>query len=439
MNKYLIVLYLLAAVASSTANAQAGSTKITKWQGNKTGAVSITYDDGNLNQFKVALPIMEDLKLPATFYVITGGISGSKYPPKFIGRSVEDIIKESIEVPANAANYFERASAAKYLGRTGAFAYYDKSAGLFERNQFEKAYRVMDSLYKDVRSGLLKPGAEHSMEISGEKGLSWDSIKEYASKGYEFSSHTITHTHLAVLDSINIDYELSKSKEDLKSHLGDKYTLDAEIPFGVENPRAMKYALPYYGALRNLMTDSFMHEINRGYKEPPGLSDKQYVQWQRGPLSNTSMELMKSWVDTALIYDKIWLVLVFHGVDGFGWEPLTGNQLREYFQYIKDHEDKLWVATFGDVVRYLRERQHASVHASFRDHKIEVNFTCSMDTIQYNLPLTLKTYIPLSWQKVLQKQGGGETHLLDIQSDEKGHFVLYQAKPNLSSIELSAQ
>src|SRR5215467_7357946 len=100
-------------------------TEITKWQDNKTGAVSITYDDGSINQFKYALPVMKRLNLPATFYIITGPIPGSKYQGKFIGRPVEEIIRESATVPTNAVNYFERASAAKYLGYIGANAYYD--------------------------------------------------------------------------------------------------------------------------------------------------------------------------------------------------------------------------------------------------------------------------------------------------------------------------
>jgi hypothetical protein len=32
-----------------------GTTTITRWPGDKTGAVSITFDDGSINQFKQAL------------------------------------------------------------------------------------------------------------------------------------------------------------------------------------------------------------------------------------------------------------------------------------------------------------------------------------------------------------------------------------------------
>src|SRR5215467_14715390 len=97
-----------------------GQTEIAKWQDGRTGAVSITWDDGSINQFKYALPVMKRLKMPATFFIITGPIPGSKYPGRFIGRPVQQIINETATVPTNADNYFERASAAKYLGYIGA-------------------------------------------------------------------------------------------------------------------------------------------------------------------------------------------------------------------------------------------------------------------------------------------------------------------------------
>ncbi len=46
---------------------QVGKKEITKWQSGKNGAVSLTYDDGSVNQFRVAVPIMDSFGFPATF------------------------------------------------------------------------------------------------------------------------------------------------------------------------------------------------------------------------------------------------------------------------------------------------------------------------------------------------------------------------------------
>lgn len=413
-----------------------GQTEIMKWQDGKTGAVSITWDDGSINQFKYALPVLKKLQLSSTFYVITGPIEGSKFKGKFIGRPVAEIIKETATVPTNENNYFERASAAKYLGYIGANAYYDSSAILFEDGNEAQAYTVMDSLYSKVRNGFLKKGIELSMEVAQEKGLTWDSIKVYAAQGYEFASHTITHAHIAVLDTPNISYELEKSKEDIKDHLGEKYTFTAEIPFGIEHPRAMKYSLPAYPALHNLMTDEYMQEINRGYKTSPGASGKEYVQWQRGGTIKTSLQLMKSWVDTTLVHDKIWLVLVFHGVDGLGYEALPHELLDTYFQYIKQHEDSLWIANFSDVAKYMRERMHASVNTDKKADRFIVHLQHSLNAKTYDIPLTLKTYVPEEWKNVEVKQDN-DTQQVRSQKDDKGNFILYRAHPNEGVIVLT--
>jgi peptidoglycan/xylan/chitin deacetylase (PgdA/CDA1 family) len=412
-------------------------TTITKWKDDKKGAVSITYDDGNRNQFKYMLPVMDRLQIPATFYIMTGPIIGSQYPTKFIGRPVQEIMKEAELVPTNATNYFERASAAKYLNRIGANAYYDKSAIAFEDGKLDEAYKIMDTLYKKARNGSFKIGTELRDEVSEEIGLTWDSVRLYASKGHEFASHTVSHTHLAVLDTVNINYELLKSKEDIKNHLGNEYTFDAEIPFGIEHPRALTYGLPAYEALRNMMKDSFMLEINRGYKTQPGSSNKEYVQWQRGPLSKTTLQEMKSYIDTTLAHNNIWLVLVYHGINGLGWEALPDTLLDSYFQYIKQNENRLWIATFKDVAKYMRERMHATITQRQSDKTITVHLSQSLNGDVYNLPLTLKTYIPPGWKKLRIVQDNRDLKM-QVKKDENGTYVLYDAIPGKAPVQLSA-
>src|ERR1700753_2041620 len=93
------LLLIITGLCALTVKAQEGTTTVTEWQYGKRGAVSITYDDASRNQFLKALPVMEKLnKMPATFFVITGPITGSKYQGKFVGRPVADIIKESATV-----------------------------------------------------------------------------------------------------------------------------------------------------------------------------------------------------------------------------------------------------------------------------------------------------------------------------------------------------
>ena len=92
-------LFSILCITLLRANQASGQTEITKWQDGKNGAVSITYDDGSINQFVKAVPIMNELNMPGTFFIITGNIPGSKYQAKFIGRPVKEIITESKTVP----------------------------------------------------------------------------------------------------------------------------------------------------------------------------------------------------------------------------------------------------------------------------------------------------------------------------------------------------
>ncbi len=376
--------------------------------------------------------------MPATFFVITGPIKGSRYAPDFVGRPVDEILADTKTIPTSENNFFERASASLYLGFSGTLDDYNRADELYESGKKEMAYKVMDSLYKNARKGNLKPGKDLSMEMAQEEGLTWPYLKEVAENGYEIASHTVTHAHLAILDTANMGYELRKSKEEIRTNLGDKYTFSAEIPFGVEDPRVMKNGFPVYEALRNSMPDSWMKEINRGYKDKPGKSDKEYVQWQRGPLSKTSVALMKSWVDTSLAHSNIWLVLVIHGIDDVGWEPISHENLQEYFSYIKNREDNIWIATFGDVARYVRERMHAQVNSGIKNNKIAIHLTQTLDNQLYNEPLTLKTYIPSEWKKVKLKINKKKREV-KIRQDEYGKFILYEAVPDEGTIEVSGE
>lgn len=104
---------------SRPAAGQVGETSVSKRQHDNTGAVSITFDDGTINHFRVARPLLNERNLPETFYIVAGAIPGSKENGRFIGRPVEDIIEDNADEPTGVDNFFERASAIRYLGSKG--------------------------------------------------------------------------------------------------------------------------------------------------------------------------------------------------------------------------------------------------------------------------------------------------------------------------------
>lgn len=438
--KYLSYFFIISMFVSCSTNwnENIGSTEIMKWQDGKKGAISITYDDGSINQFRVALPLMDQHDFKATFYINTGSIPGSEYQAKFVGRPVEDIVKETATIPTNKENLFERASAISYLGYSGLSDYHTRAGSAIDSEEpdFEKACQIIDEGYALVRAGKVKKREENRNNYFSRDQITWDEIKKIAATGHEFGAHTISHPRLAILDEANLLWELEKCREDILNQLGSNHTFSAECPYGTENERVMEYANEIFPVTRNRMPEDYLTELNRGNRADPTASDREYVQWQRGPLTDISMEKMKSWVDICAENDNIWLVLVFHGVDGVGWEARTGEELDEYFRYMKDRESDLWVATFRDVAKYIRERMEAEVVSSNKDKKINIKLKHTLDPELYDLNLTLKTVVPDKWESISVTQDGKDLNF-EIGSDQSGRFLIYQAQPNEGGIIIS--
>jgi peptidoglycan/xylan/chitin deacetylase (PgdA/CDA1 family) len=416
---------------------QVGQTEITKWQYGKNGAVSLTYDDGSINQFRVAIPIMDSFGFPATFFIITGQIPGSQYHGTFIGRPVKTIIAETASVLTNKDNFFERASALPFLGYQGTGEYHTRAGETFdEEKNYSKAYAIVDDAYAKVRQGAFKPIAPRESSANREGGVTWEELRTLSKHGYEFASHTVTHPRVAALDDANLIYELEKSRQEILDQLGFKHTFSVECPYGSEDSRGVAFALQRYQTARNRIPDSFVEDLDRDSNGDPTFSKKEYVRWQRGVLTKTPMKLVKSWVDTTATHNNIWLVLVCHGVDGIGWEPKTHEEIKEYLEYMKSKEASVWIATFQDVTKYMRERAHGEVR-SYRDgNALSVILRDDLTDLSYDLPLTLKTYVPSDWRGVETNQGKRTTHA-EVLHDQAGAYVLYQAVPNAEVVRLT--
>lgn len=129
------------------------------------------------------------------------------------------------------------------------------------------------------------------------------------------------------------------------------------------------------------------------------------------------------------------LVLVFHGVDGIGYEALPHELLNTYFSYIQNRQEDLWVATFSDVAKYMRERMASTFSTTEDNDTIVINIKDSLDKKVYDVPLTLKSYIPSQWKQVLLH--GSKSRVLQPIKDEKGSYVTFDAVRSNETIKLT--
>ena len=448
MKSFLIV--LLCALQSAAVWGQQPRTEITKWQDGKQAAVSITYDDSTINQFRLAVPMMNERGLPATFFIITGEIPGSRNLPTFVGRPIMDIVRESATVPTNKANALERSSMLRYLGEIqrigvvlekfnansaggriekGDFAYFD--AVLAALRQTGETYAVGAKPHVPVRSQ--EDGRPPAVQPGG---LTWDEMRQVAKQGHEIANHLVSHAHTVGLDEANILYEAMKADEDLRAQMGDKHTFSIEASYGIHDARVEKILVPRFPLTRNWVTDPFMDGILRGDNRAPGSMKKEYVQWQRGVITKTPVDQMTGWVDTSLATGS-WLVLVIHGVEGIGWEPVPAAHLRAYFDYMKAREERLWVATFADAGKYARERMASRVTTKQSGEGIDVTVTHALDPTLYDLPLTAQTTVPASWTSVRVTQGS-TSFTVPVRRDATGAHVIYRILPNGTAAQLSS-
>ena len=420
--------------------AQEPRTEIAKWQDGKRAAVSITFDDSTINQFRIALPLLNERGLPATFFVITGEIPGSENRPTFVGRPIMEIIRESGKIPTNKENALERSSMLRYLGEVqridlvienfnpnsaagriekGDFTYFDNVLALLRNSGEIYSLKSMPPVrsQEDGRPAAIDPG-----------GLTWDELRWAGKQGHEIGNHLVSHAHTPGLDEANILYEAMKADEDIRAQMGVEHAFSIESSYGIHDRRVEELLVPRFPLTRNWVTDPFMDGILRGDKRDPAAMKKEYVQWQRGPISKTSLEEMKQWVDTSLATET-WLVLVIHGVEGIGWEPIPSARLREYFDYMKANESRLWVATFRDAGKYARERMASSVTTKQDGDAIEVSVTHSLNPKLYNLPLTARTTVPAAWAQVEIRQGNSR-QTVQVQREGDNAHVIYRIAPN---------
>lgn len=418
-----------------------GDTSITTWPDDKRAAVSITYDDGTLNQFRVAVPIMDKLGLPGTFYINTSNLPGSTFTAKHIGRSWQEIAEEAKTIPTDTGNVFERTSAMRFLPAKGAFDLSIRVGSQIDAGRLPQAVEMVGNFYTKFNAGELEAAPSsiglETESIYREGALTWDEARELTARGHEFSSHMVSHPYMSALNAPNIMYELEAGRSEIRNQLGERSTLVGEMPYDTNDERATSYMVKVFPVARSRSWfRSTMEALQPGWASLPD-PEKEYVQMRQTVYTRTTLDQLKGWVDTAVAHDNVWLVPVHHGIDGVGWEAMTSDDMEAYFSHIASMRDRLWVATYGDAARYVKERLTTLVTYRVGDKGDEIVVTIDhpLDKGLFDLPLTVKTYVDPAWKEVKITRSE-ESETVSVRKDDGGTFVMYNVVPGVEKISL---
>jgi hypothetical protein len=88
---------------------------------------------------------------------------------------------------------------------------------------------------------------------------------------------------------------------------------------------------------------------------------------------------------------KGWATFCHHGIgsENHGYAVTKIDAVKSHLAYLDKNRDKIWCETFGNVARYIKERDKASLTVkSSTDNQITVSLTDDLADSIFNYPLT---------------------------------------------------
>lgn len=307
--------------------------------------------------------------------------------------------------------------------------------------QVADVYRDAEAILTIISDDGFYPSGENLNKIVGERGLKctvagaisivepnldrWKTLLEDGT--IDIVSHSYNHIRMADEEGNEIAQDTAALSHEIVD--ADKWY---EETFGKEQivfvcPENQMCKLGY-----EILEENGFWAVRRGDRGYNPLSPEEGTepgQWfnlmVQGVRDNgVDSSVRNGWVDTA-VDDKVWLIEMWHNVmpedDGL-YQTILTPEAEEHLDYvkIKSEENAIWVATFDEAVKYIREKQNAKVTANIDGDKLYVYAELMDDEMSYstfNQPLTVYIDIPDGWKLAAptdeMKQSGNKV-MIDV-------------------------
>jgi len=185
--------------------------------------IIITFDDGHLDNYTQAYPILDSLSIPATIFLSTNYIGSNKiFWFDWVAYCIYRTTEKSLSINNND---FEIAIGSDVSTRRS-----NATQLLIYLMSIDNESRLMciEEINQKLKVCLLNEDKEKSAV------LNWEQVTEMLDNNIEFGSHTVSHPILSKLNIESLKAELSESKKEIESKLNINVDIIA-YPAGGKN------------------------------------------------------------------------------------------------------------------------------------------------------------------------------------------------------------
>lgn len=265
---------------------------------------------------------------------------------------------------------------------------------------------------------MKKRGIVGTFNINTPVDLNWEPWIELFSNGNEISSHTVSHPDLTSLSSAQVEWELSESYRMIWQNTLTEPVSFAN-PFGLSSPEVENLISKYYLSARS------SGGINKAF-----LTEKDFYQLKGigvyPPITNSDLQ---NWLNNAIL-DQGYIIVVFHSLTSADSMPnQTYMPISLFEQHLDDmisKSDDFWIATQGEIVKYIRLRQNSLLYFSQTESQIICNLESPVDERIVDVPLTISVLWPQNWI--------GKSIL--IYSEKNSYSKIYSKVDSVSLVDL---
>lgn len=257
----------------------------------------------------------------------------------------------------------------------------------------------------------------------------WQKLTNAAAYGHEIASHTVSHSSMGGMADANQLSELTNSQNAINTNVTNQLCVTLAYPNCVEGKDSL--TSQYYIAARTCSGQIVP-------STPANLMNiSSFVCGNQGLLSASQMLGAAS----NALPSHGWCVYLIHAIDNdSGYSPLPSTTLQATVDCFRTNQPSFWVDTFGNVIRYILERNNASVMETVTEEDrltVQVTQTLANSAI-FNYPITLRRPVPTAWPGATVTQNN-QPVTYQLLWTNSARYIMFDAVPNGGDVTLAKQ